>query len=476
MDAIFGFITPLFWGVLLLSLLVFVHEGGHFLAARACGVRVTEFFLGLPFRYNISHTSKRIGTKFGVTPLLLGGYAAICGMDPEQAPHAARVLSRVHEAGAISVDELAEQLEITPDEALEACVFLMGWGSVLPVYDASKGEGPTSKYYPSRYMAPARDAAGNTVFDGRVFDRAGATSDGEPWTPPMGAERFFELERSHTYVGKGFFKRAFMLLAGILVNLVTGVTLFVIAYSAIGYNAPIDVNIVGSITEGSPAAAAHIQEGDRILAVDGTAVDSWSELLAALGNRDAGATVALEVWSPSQEESAEQRLGPVDRTYLEAHGSTHTVEAKLDEDGLLGIGVLYHTMRVSPMVAARMSVDYLVQTAQGVAKLLMPQHTKEVLDSSTSVVGISVLSAQAAEQGAASFMSFAALISFSLGFMNLLPIPPLDGGKLVIEAIQAVRGKELSVKAQTIVSYVGIAFFAFLFLYMLRADILRLLH
>lgn len=475
MDAIMGFIAPLFWGVLLLSLLVFVHEGGHFLAARACGVRVTEFFLGLPFRYNLHITSKRIGTKFGVTPLLLGGYAAICGMDPEQAPHAERVLARIHQAGSLSVDELAADLEITADEALEACVFLMGWGSILPVYDESKGEGPTSKYYPSRYMAPARDASGHTVFDGRAFKRDGATKDGEAWQLPCSERDFFLAERSHTYIGKGFFKRAFMLVAGILVNLITGVALFVVAYSVIGYRAPVDVNVIGSVSDGSPAVAAGIHAGDRILSVDGASVGSWSELLTALGDRGPGESVTLEVWTPDQPESTERQLDAVDDGYLQDHGATRTVDAKLDDSGLLGIGVLYHAMKVDPLAAARMSVDYLAQTAQGVAKLLMPQHTKEVLDSSTSVVGISVLSAQAAEQGAASFMSFAALISFSLGFMNLLPIPPLDGGKLVIEIIQAVRGKELSVKAQTVVSYVGIAFFAFLFLYMLRADILRLL-
>lgn len=93
MTAIINVLTTIFWGVVVLSVLVFVHEGGHFIAARACGVRVTEFFLGLPCRWRLSRASKRIGTRFGVTPLLLGGYAAICGMDPDNQPLAAPVLS-----------------------------------------------------------------------------------------------------------------------------------------------------------------------------------------------------------------------------------------------------------------------------------------------------------------------------------------------------------------------------------------------
>ena len=76
-----GVVSAIFWGVVVLSLLVFVHEGGHYLAARACGVRVTEFFLGMPCRVKLSHKSKDHGTEIGVTPILLGGYTRICGME-----------------------------------------------------------------------------------------------------------------------------------------------------------------------------------------------------------------------------------------------------------------------------------------------------------------------------------------------------------------------------------------------------------
>ena len=69
----------------------------------------------------------------------------------------------------------------------------------------------------------------------------------------------------------------------------------------------------------------------------------------------------------------------------------------------------------------------------------------------------------------------AALVAVNLAVMNMLPIPPLDGGKLLIEIIQKIAGRELPLKVQTIVSYVGVALFALLFVYMLRSDILRLI-
>ena len=97
----------------------------------------------------------------------------------------------------------------------------------------------------------------------------------------------------------------------------------------------------------------------------------------------------------------------------------------------------------------------------------------EMLENTTSIVGISVMSAQAAAQGPTTFLMLAALISFSLGLMNLLPIPPLDGGKLIIEIIQAVTRREVPLNVQSAISYVGVALFLALFVFVLRNDIIR---
>ena len=194
METLLGIIRPLFWGLLMLSALVFVHEGGHFLASRAVGVRVTEFFLGLPCRFNLHHVSRRIGTKFGVTPLLLGGYAMVCGMEPEgDSAIAKRVLSEVHRRGTATVAELSEALSISEEDALAACVQLLAWGSIEGRYDEAAGEKP-GVYYPSTYAAAPRDKAGATLLDGAQFKRNEATGSGEAWEPPMGEDAFFERE------------------------------------------------------------------------------------------------------------------------------------------------------------------------------------------------------------------------------------------------------------------------------------------
>lgn len=452
MEAISEIIAPIFWGVLLLSVLVFVHEGGHFLAARACGVRVTELFLGMPCRFNVHFSSKRIGTKFGVTPLLVGGYAAICGMDPQTVPCAPAVLAAVHRHGTVSVSDLARELELDPDDVLDACAFLLGWGSIAPVYEDESKQ--SSKYYPMTYASMPRDAAGNTVYDGKTFDRTHATKQGDAWVPPMGDDEFYRCERSHTYLGKGFWKRALMLVAGIIVNILTGFILMVGVYSIVGIQSVDNVNTIGAVEAGSPAASAGLKAGDAILMVDGESTATWEEVYNAL------------------QESGED--GAVDLT-VEHDGSQRQMTIELSDQGTLGISASVRTVRLNPLDSMRVGAMYIVQTAQGIIRMLTPQHTVEMLNNSASIVGISVLSAQAAQAGAGTFLSFAALISFSLGFMNLLPIPPLDGGKLLIEIVQAVSRRQVPIKVQAAFSWLGIILFGLLFVYMLRVDILRLL-
>lgn len=452
MEAISEIIAPIFWGVLLLSVLVFVHEGGHFLAARACGVRVTELFLGMPCRFNVHFSSKRIGTKFGVTPLLIGGYAAICGMDPQTVPCAPAVLAAVHRHGTVSVSDLARELELDPDDVLDACAFLLGWGSIAPVYEDESKQ--SSKYYPMTYASMPRDAAGNTVYDGKAFDRTHATKQGDAWVPPMGDDEFYRCERSHTYLGKGFWKRALMLVAGIIVNILTGFILMVGVYSIVGIQSVDNVNTIGAVEAGSPAASAGLKAGDAILMVDGESTATWEEVYNAL------------------QESGED--GAVDLT-VEHDGSQRQMTIELSDQGTLGISASVRTVRLNPLDSMRVGAMYIVQTAQGVIRMLTPQHTVEMLNNSASIVGISILSAQAAQAGAGTFLSFAALISFSLGFMNLLPIPPLDGGKLLIEIVQAVSRRQVPIKVQAAFSWLGIILFGLLFVYMLRVDILRLL-
>ncbi len=456
MSVLTGGLSAVFWGVLLLSILVFVHEGGHYVAARLFKVRVTEFYLGLPCRLRLFHKSRSHGTEVGVTPILLGGYNRICGMegngDDELLADAFAIVQR---EGRVSAEDMASELDVDVDRSYALLVTLSDWAAIRPYYDPDLGETPTQRDYPRSFEALERDANMLTEYDdGHDFSLAGSTKAGEP-RPLEDAEKQLEVERGHTYLGCGYLKRLAMLVAGPLVNIVLAFILVVATYMFTEYQMPVNSNTIGDVTADSIAQKAGIKAGDTITSIDGRKTESWDDIVSAIDAALAkGSDFPVEVMRDGQ-----QAIMHID----------------VPEEGAEVIGVvpMMEPYRLSFIEAVQGALNYGHMVASFAIKLIMPNHTMEVLESSSSIVGISVMASQAASSGFMDVIAFMAAISMSLGFMNLLPIPPLDGGKILIETIQLVMRRTLSVKVQTAISYVGLAFFLFIFLVVVRNDVFR---
>ena len=108
-----------------------------------------------------------------------------------------------------------------------------------------------------------------------------------------------------------------------------------------------------------------------------------------------------------------------------------------------------------------------------IAQLFTPQ-AREVIEQSSSVVGISYMAYESATTDVTGLLELLIAVSASLGFMNLLPIPPLDGGRIVIEIIEAVRRRPVSRRAISIASAVGMGMVLLLFVIMLFQDVGRI--
>lgn len=346
-------IMTIIYAVIVLTVLVFIHECGHYLAARAFGVRVTEFMLGLPAP-NIGFTWK--GTRFGVTAIpLLGGYAKICGMEPgEQSPHLEQVLAYAYRQGTVNMEDVASALSISNDEAYEALDELTEWGSLV---------GPKKRDVFNTYRTPAVKGSYEL---GQVRD----VEDGHA---------FFESEYRQQYRSKPFWKRSVMLLGGIVLNLLFAILMFVLIYSVIG----------------------------------------------------------IDVVNPET-------------------------------------GVVRH-FTVDPLRAVEAGFTVIGMVVTAVAGLFNPATAAETISGSASVVGIAVMSKAAAEAGFLNFLFFMALISISLGIMNLIPIPPLDGGRLVVEVFQKFSRKPVTMRAMNVLSTLGLIFILGLFLVLVSQDVQRLI-
>lgn len=351
-----------------IGLLVFIHEGGHYLAARAFGVRVTEFMLGFPGP-SIGFT--KWGTRFGVTAVPLGGYARVCGMEPGPLqPHLAEVLAALYRRGTANMEDIAADCGITDDEAYEALEQLTSWGSC---------SGPTKSDQYNTYRAPACEPTRK--------EREAAAKAGIPSPQPLelgqpreveDAQALYEAEYRQQYRSLPFWKRSVILLAGVAMNLLFVVLAFVVMYSVVGLD---------------------------------------------LQYQDTGE-------------------------------------------------IIHYNAPVWQSVVV--SFSYIGMVVDAVVGLFNPQTVAETVSNSTSILGIAVMSKDFFAEGLVSALSFMAMISTSLGIMNLIPIPPLDGGRLVIEVFQRLTGKQVSLTALNYLSIIGMGLFLLLFVVMLGQDIQRL--
>lgn len=454
-----GVSSAVFWGIVVLSVLVFVHEGGHYLAARASGMRVTEFFLGLPCRFRLSWRSRKTGTEYGVTPILLGGYTRICGMEGADDELLAPCLELVQERGRVSASDVASELRVDEERAYRLLASLADLASIEPWYDAQAGERPRQSMWPEHFQTVARDAVMLTAYDrGHDFDAPGFSPAGESRPIQGDPGEFLRAEQARTYEGKGFWPRVATLFAGPLVNLLCAFLVMVLALTICGVSVVRNSNTLGAVEAGSLAERAGLRAGDTLTQIGGEAVTDWASLGTAIDD-------ALSSGDDFQ------------IAYTRG-GESHTTTVDVPDDGsatMLGVDAQTETYHPSVLEASRSAVAYGAQVATFAARLIIPTHTVETMQSTSSVVGISTMASQAAQAGPYELALFVAMISMSLGFMNLLPIPPLDGGKILIEIIQAVSRRRVSARAQAIVSYVGLAFFLVLFAFALRNDFVNII-
>lgn len=455
--------SAIFWGLLVLSALVGAHEAGHYFAARSLNVRVTEFFLGMPSRFKLSRRSKSHGTEFGVTPILLGGYTKICGMATPENPQLEAVYTEFLRRGRASADEICAALNISEDDFYSCAATLVDWAALEPDYQAQAGESESTDEWPRHFQLPAHDAEGRTIFDGGFTTSSTRVPAATTYSPAAKSStdasadksyhKLFSFQRKHTYNGQGFWGRVWMLFGGPLASLITGLLCFVIALSVLGLPEAQNISQVGSVSSGSLAEHIGLQAGDTIVSINGVPTATFEEL----------ATQCKQALAANQTFTLE----------LERNGSSRQLEVEPNGAQALGITAPVQTVRLNPLQAAQIGFAYCAQVASFVVRLIIPTQTAQVVGESSSIMGISVMASQAASSGAANLIMFAGAISISLGFMNLLPIPPLDGGKILIELVQACIRKPLSNRAQNYISYAGLALFGLLFVVVLKNDIVR---
>lgn len=415
-------IDAIIWGVITFSILIVLHEGGHFLAARAFGVKVHEFMVGLPGPA-LSFTSKKTGTRFGVTAVPLGGYVRIAGMEPGKEDEClADALVAAGRLPSVDARGLSRMLDVSDERAAGLLGTLADWGALA--------ESPDTRGSYMRVLGPGRDE--------------------DP-------EAMLARARKQTYRGLKTWQRVVVLAAGVVVNLVVAILVLSAVIALAG-----DARPTLTLAQANLGAAeAGMMSGDIIRQVDGVTIDSFEELVETVSGRADGEVVTVVA----------DRDGTVMRFSVKL---TEADDGAGGKRAMLGVApdFEYGPVPIGEAITRTFMLVGLVAVA--IVSFFNPQTFPVAVQGARSIIGASEEIAYAVQAGPADFAALVALLSLSLGLMNVLPIPPLDGGKIALEFVERLIGRPLPREVSLGFSLVG-ALLLFSFIgYLMYADVARL--
>lgn len=272
-----------------------------------------------------------------------------------------------------------------------------------------------------------------------------------------------EEERAKTFQAKQLWQRTLIVLAGPMTNLLLALAVFAGFFMLIGK--PVAAPIIGSFAENSTAQAAGLKEGDRILAIDGDGIDDFFDIQQKTLMHP-GEKIVMTVDRGGNRLTLPVTIG--DLTVKDSLGNAQHM-------GMLGVYARGSYAKLGPVDAAVESVrqtEAIVGTmVTGLGQIVTGQRSVKELG---GPVKIAQYSGESLSQGPLAFVWFVALISINLAFINLLPIPALDGGHLAFYAAEAVRRKPVGQRSQEWAFRTGVAFVLALMLFVTFNDIASL--
>ena len=433
---------------LLVTLIVLVtfHEMGHFLMARWAGLHVVRFSVG--FGKPVLSWYDRHGTEFCIAMVPLGGYVRMYDRrDADAAAHAPRRPAR-------SYDVLSPWWRIAVALAGPAANFVlaflvfwilsvMGVSSLVPIVGSVAEDSPAAR-------ADLRPGDEIVAVDG--IETPAWTDVSLALASRLGETGAIELRlsRSEAPVTRTI---------GIEDWLGSVQDPDTIGALGIGLD---QLAVIGGVEEGGAAARGGLRAGDRIVAVDGEPVSLWSGFVA-LVQENAGRTLAVTVERGA--DLATVRLEPAQRT-TEDGTEYGYVGAWLDTP----IRVVRYGGFEALGRAATETYAKTVLTVELLGKML----TLDV--PATNLAGpitIGKVTGDSARAGFDRFLWILALLSISLGIINLVPIPILDGGHVVYSLVEIVRSKPVSMRAQAVGAQIGLAIVVGLMVFVFYVDIAR---
>ena len=254
-------------------------------------------------------------------------------------------------------------------------------------------------------------------------------------------------ERARSFQGKALWQRALIVLAGPLVNL--GLAALILTGFVMAYGENVTPPRIAAVMPGSAAAAAGLREGDSIVAIDGATIDRFDELSQAVLPYP-GQAVALTVRRSGETMTVPLTIGT--RVEKDRFGT----EYRLGQIGVRSVAPVARDVSVieAPVIAVKQTGSLISMMVEGLGQIITGRRSVSELG---GPLKMAQLSGEQAARGPADLILFIALISINLGFINLLPIPMLDGGHLLFYGIEAIQRKPVSARVQEFALRSGVA-------------------
>ncbi|MCF7755159.1 RIP metalloprotease RseP [Paenibacillus sp. FSL R5-0766] len=419
-------IQVVFLTVLMFFVIVTVHEWGHYYFAKRAGILVREFAIGFGpklFSY------KRNETQFTLRLLPFGGYARMAGEDPE--------LVEIQEGQTIAVRSADDQVKMIYLDQLDNRKNVIR-GEVISI-DMENA------------LKLQLDVDGE-IQEYRIHPQAMLVSRGKQ-TQIAPKDRQFGSKT----VGQ----RALAIFAGPLMNFILAFVLFAVYAQMAGVPVENPKNLqIGEVLEGGAADQANLQKGDIIETINGTAIGTDSQKMVSM-------------IADSKDKPMEWTL----RRGSDTFNITITPRAvEGQEGGKVGIVPTLPTRSVGFVETFKVSGVAMVDTTKIIFEGFKHLINQFNMDDIGGPVRTFEVTGQIAKQGIEQLTRWAAILSLYLGIFNLLPIPALDGSRLVFLGIEALRGRPVDPNREGMVHFIGFAMLFVLMLAVTYNDILRLIN
>ncbi len=445
-------LTNLLAFIAAISILVAVHEYGHYLVGRCVGMKVLRFSIGFgrPIWTRIAGKDR---TEYCISAIPLGGYVRF--LDGREGPVDAEDEGRAFNHRPIS----ARVLVLLAGPAFNFIFAIVAYWALLAggIMVLTPAVGTVT---PESYA----DTAGLRFGDKIVAVGDTDTSNWESTLVAILGEMVSDGRIGLTLESEDGHRRIATIIVG---DDRTRLTEPGVLFDGLGFKPWQPPAIVGEISDGGAAEAAGLAVGDRITAIDYEPVKNFNELRAVVAPR-ANQEVMVEYVRDGRAESVNAMLGEQ--------------EVDGEKRGLLGIalsesvGDYYRRRTFTPLESLGEAATKTWTSTLFTMQMLGRMVTGDVsIKNISGPINIAQFAGDSAQRGVRSFLAFLAIVSISLGVLNLLPIPVLDGGQIVYQIVEMIKGSPMTERAQILGQQAGILALLLLMSFAFYNDIARIL-